>query len=101
MVFAPLTRSAPMPWETGSIARSCCVRVLGRAGGVKDPRAGLGELLVAEASPFFFVPTKVVAQGLEPDLAGHGFRYMAGDVVGGRTDFRHLVAGERDGDASR
>lgn len=51
--------------------------------------------------PFSFVPAKVVAQGLVPDLASHGFRYMAGDVVGGLAGFRHLVAGERDGDASR
>lgn len=51
--------------------------------------------------PFFFVPGKIVAQGLVPALASRGFRYMAGDVVGGLAEFRHLVAGERDGDASR
>lgn len=51
--------------------------------------------------PVLLRASEGVAQGLVPDLASHGFRYMAGDVVGGLAEFRHLVAGERDGDASR
>lgn len=81
-----LTRR-PRPWWNRQRQRS--------SGG---PRRAL---LVAEASVLFLVPAKVVAQKLVPDLAGDGFRCIAGDVVRELAKLRHLSAGECDGNANR
>src|SRR6478735_6598639 len=90
----------------GSARRSRCdrsrgVRAIGGTAAAEDLSAGLGELLVAEGPVLRLMAAQVVAQKPAPDLAGHGFHRIAGDVLRELAEVRHLVAGERDGDASR
>ncbi|CAM5689998.1 hypothetical protein SCALM49S_09850 [Streptomyces californicus] len=82
-------------------ARSRGVRACGGAGGAHDLPARLGEFLVAEGSVLLLVTAKVIAEKLAPNLPGYGFRHVAGDVVRELAQLRHLIAGERDGDAGR